>query len=378
MKLLFISRAYPPVTGGIENQNYELSQWLPKIAEVKTIANTRGKLFLPLFIPYALIRALLLFRRYDAVLLGDGVLGIVGWFLKLFHPHTNRNNHTSLSSGENIGVGVYSKPVISIVHGLDLTYRNFLYQKLWVGFFIKKLDRLIAVGNETIKAGVARGIPEEKFVFIPNGVDINKFYKPAERQELEKFLGENLTGKKVILTSGRLAKRKGVAWFISEVMPKLSENILYVVVGDGPDNENIKNAIEKSGLAERVKMLGYVKDADRDLLFNACDLFVQPNIKIEGDMEGFGISVIEAASCKIPVIASRLEGLQDAIKDGRNGFLIEPGNAGAWAAKISELLSDDAFRKDFGEKARQYVVENFSWEKISRQYLEEIQKVLKK
>ena len=69
MKLLFISRAYPPVTGGIENQNYELSQWLPKIAEVKTIANTRGKLFLPLFIPYALIRALLLFRRYDAVLL---------------------------------------------------------------------------------------------------------------------------------------------------------------------------------------------------------------------------------------------------------------------------------------------------------------------
>ena len=378
MKLLFISRAYPPVIGGIENQNYELSQWLPKIAEVKTIANTRGKLFLPLFIPYALIRALLLFRRYDAVLLGDGVLGIVGWFLKLFHPHTNRNNHTSLSSGENIGVGVYSKPVISIVHGLDLTYRNFLYQKLWVGFFIKKLDRLIAVGNETIKAGVARGIPEEKLVFIPNGVDINKFYKPAERQELEKFLGENLTGKKVILTSGRLAKRKGVAWFISEVMPKLSENILYVVVGDGPDNENIKNAIEKSGLAERVKMLGYVKDADRDLLFNACDLFVQPNIKIEGDMEGFGISVIEAASCKIPVIASRLEGLQDAIKDGRNGFLIEPGNAGAWAAKISELLSDDAFRKDFGEKARQYVVENFSWEKISRQYLEEIQKVLKK
>lgn len=356
MKLLFISRAYPPVTGGIENQNYELSVWLPKIAEVKTIANTRGKIFLPLFIPYALIKALFLFHNYDAVLLGDGVLGIIGWKLKLF----------------------YRKPVICIVHGLDLTYKNWLYQKLWVGFFIKKLDKLIAVGNETVRVAVEKGIAREKIVFIPNGVDINKFYKPAERQELEKFLGENLTGKKVILTSGRLAKRKGVAWFISEVMPKLSENMLYVVVGDGPDNENIKNAIEKSGLAERVKMLGYIQDADRNLLFNASDIFVQPNIKIEGDMEGFGISVIEAASCKIPVIASRLEGLQDAIKDGENGFLVESENAGAWVNKINEILSDDTFHREFGAKARNYVIENYSWEKISRQYLEEIGSVISK
>src|SRR4030066_657705 len=155
MKILFISRAYPPTVGGIENQNYELSEWLPKIAEVKTLANARGKLFLPLFIPYAFTKALFLFRRYDAVLLGDGVLGIIGWKLKLF----------------------YKKPVILIVHGLDLTYRNFLYQKLWIGFFLKKMDRLIAVGNETIRAGMERTIPKDKFVFIPNGIDIEKFYK---------------------------------------------------------------------------------------------------------------------------------------------------------------------------------------------------------
>jgi len=356
MKILFISRAFPPVTGGIENQNYELSQWLAKISETKTIANTRGKFFLPLFLPYALIKALFLFRRYDAVLLGDGVLGIIGWKLKLF----------------------YNKPVISIVHGLDLTYRNFIYQKLWVGFFLKKMDRLIAVGNETVRVAIGKGIVPKKIVFIPNGVDIEKFYKSVERRNLEKFLGINLEGKKVLLTSGRLARRKGVAWFVAEVMPHLDKNIFYVVAGDGPDKENIGKAVEKSGLAERVKMLGYVKDVDRDLLFNTCDIFVQPNIRVAGDMEGFGISVIEAASCQIPVIASRLEGLQDAIKDGQNGFLVESGNAGAWVAKISELLSDDAFRKDFGEKARQYVIENYSWDKISRLYLEEIEKVLKK
>ena len=60
MKILFISRAYPPVTGGIENQNYALSVWLPKISDCYTLANTRGKKFLPFFLPYAIVYALLI------------------------------------------------------------------------------------------------------------------------------------------------------------------------------------------------------------------------------------------------------------------------------------------------------------------------------
>jgi glycosyltransferase involved in cell wall biosynthesis len=355
MKILFISRAYPPITGGIENQNYELSVWLSKICTVKIIANTRGKSFLPIFLPYAMIRAFFIFRNYDAMLLGDGVLAIIGWKLKLF----------------------YKKPVISIIHGLDLTYKSWLYQRLWVGFFLKKLDKLIAVGQETVRVGLKKNIPSEKLVFIPNGVDEQKHIGNYSRSELEKFLGENISGKKVLLTSGRLAKRKGVAWFINEVMPGLDKNIIYLVAGNGPDRENIKGAIAKNDLGDRVKILGYIKDADRDLLFNTCDIFVQPNIKVEGDMEGFGISVIEAASCGLPVIASRLEGLQDAIKDSQNGFLVEPYDVQGYINKINELLGNDSFRKEFGKKARRYVVENYSWKKISRKYLEEIERAVR-
>ena len=72
MKILFISRAYPPVLGGIENQNYEIAKALSKIAEVKIIANKKGRIFLPFFAPYALVKALFLFRTYDVLLLGDG------------------------------------------------------------------------------------------------------------------------------------------------------------------------------------------------------------------------------------------------------------------------------------------------------------------
>jgi phosphatidylinositol alpha-1,6-mannosyltransferase len=103
---------------------------------------------------------------------------------------------------------------------------------------------------------------------------------------------------------------------------------------------------------------------------------VQPNIKIEGDMEGFGISVIEAASCCLPVVASRLEGLQDAIKDGENGFLVESENADAFILRINEILADDVSRIQFGKRARNYVMKNYSWDIIARQYLKEIEAII--
>ena len=159
-------------------------------------------------------------------------------------------------------------------------------------------------------------------------------------------------------------------------MPKLDDNILYIVAGDGVDRENIQQAITENNLSARVKMIGYMGNRVRDMLFHTCDLFIQPNIKIAGDMEGFGLSVIEAAFCGIPVIAARLEGLQDAIKDGQDGFLIEPEDVSGYVAKINELLDNDENRKAFGQQARQFVIENFGWEKIAQKYLVEIGKVI--
>ena len=356
MKILFISRAFPPITGGIENQNYELSVWLPKICTVKTIANKRGKLFLPIFLPYALIRVFFLIKNYDAVLLGDGVLSILGWKLKFFSK----------------------KPVICITHGLDLTYKSWLYQKLWVGFFIKKMDGLMAVGNQTISAGIERGIPREKFIFIPNGVDTEKFFEKHTREELEMFLSVKLESKKIILTTGRLAPHKGIDWFCSEVIPRLGDNILYIVAGAGEKRKNIEQIVAEKSIGHRVKILGKVSDNELKLLYNTADLYVKPNIRVEGMMEGFGLVVLEAASCKLPVIASRLEGLQDAIMDGENGFLVESENSGAWVNKINEILTDDDFLHEFGEKARKYVINNFSWEIISKKYLAEIVRIVNK
>lgn len=368
MRILFISRAYPPTVGGIENQNRDLSLWLGKITTVKVVANRHGRKFLPFFGPYALLYALLHLRKFDAIVIGDGVLSFIPWSVKLFSK----------------------KPVIAVIHGLDVNYGSaslgvwyekfliFFYQALWVKTFLPSSDLFIAVGNETVRVLRAKNIPTEKIVFIPNGVDVEKFAGKFRRSDLEKFLGENLQEKKVLMTSGRLAKRKGVAWFIRNVMPKLGPNILYVVAGDGPDRKNITDAIQESGLEKRVRTIGYMGDPVRDMLFHTCDLFIQPNIRIAGDMEGFGLSVIEAAYCGIPVVASNLEGLKDAIQHEQNGFLVETQDTQGYVSIINRLLSDENYRRDFGQKARQYVQSTLSWKIIAQKYLEEIEKIVAK
>lgn len=368
MKILFVSHAYPPTVGGVETQNFELARWLSKIdgVEVEIIANGKGRWFLPFFAPYALLKSLLLLPKNDLVLLGSGMLAINGWFIKLFSR----------------------KPVISVIHGLDINYNSsslgiwyekiliFIYQSLWTKVFLPKLDKFIAVGNETVRVAIEAGIAQDKIVFIPNGVDTERNLVSATREDLDKILNISTNGKKIILTSGRLAKRKGVAWFVRNVMPKLSDEYIYIIAGDGKDKENILKAITEQKLENKVKLLGYVTNEVRNVLWATCDLFIQPNIKIPGDMEGFGISVIEAGACRLPVLASDLEGLKDAIKNGRNGFLVRSEDSQAYVAKIKELFADGNPRETYGQTVRNYVVENYQWNKIAERYLAEITKTL--
>ncbi len=355
LKVLFISRAYPPTIGGIENQNYELSQWLPRVAEVKTIANPYGKKFLPIFFIWALIKSLWIMKDYDVLLLGDGVLAPLAWIIKT----------------------VYHKPVVSIVHGLDITYPLSIYQKLWVKFFLKKMDKLIAVGKETIRQGVQRGLNEKQFVFIPNGIDPQKFQGDYSRNDLSRITHLDLQNKKIILTLGRLAKRKGVSWFIENIVPNLDKNIIYIIAGDGEDKTKILKTIKKNNLQKKVKLFTQLNDEERKILYNTVDLFVQPNITVEGDMEGFGLVVLEATAGGRVVVASALEGLKDAIQDGKNGFLVESANQEKWLKKIEIILADDSFREIFGQRAQKYVTENYHWKKIAQQYKEALEKTVK-
>lgn len=368
IRILFISHSYPPLMGGVENQNYNLARGLSRITPTKIIANDKGKVWLPVFVPLTFVRALFLMISRDACLVGNGVLAPVAATLKLIFP---------------------KKKFFSVVHGLDITYscKKGLMPKIYKAINIpslKKLDKLFMVGNFTIEAAEKIGIPRNKCVFIPNGVYIEDLKKEHSREELSKLFGSDTAGKKVIMRLARFVPHKGTDWFIKNVMPELSENIVMIATGyrvgkntaGDPDNfEDCEKAIKDNCLENRVKLLPTLPQEDLEVLLNTVDMVVSPNVNYPGSSEGFGINAIEAAACERVVLASNLQGLADAIKDGQNGFLVAPENISEWVNKINEVFGKDKdFLASFGRQAGKFVEENYSWEKISRRYLEEMNK----
>lgn len=371
MKILFISHSYPPILGGVESQNYNLAQELSKITPTKIIANGKGKIWLPIFIPLTFIRALFLMINYDACLVGSGVLAPVAAALKFFHP---------------------KKKFFSVIHALDVTFSfkkgflPFVYKIINIPS-IKAMDKLLVVGNFGIEALEKAGVPKHQSVFIPNGVPVENIRKNYTKKDLESLLKKDLQNKKVIFRLGRFVPHKGTAWFIENIMPQLDQDIILVAAGGrvakntagDPDNFiECEKAIRNNHLENRVILIPNIPQNDLEILLNTADLVVAPNIDIPGSSEGFGINAIEAAACERVVVASNFQGLADAIKDDKNGFLVEPGNIEQWVKKIKTIFStEEEFRKEFGKKASQFVIENYSWKKIAKRYLEEIEKLVR-
>lgn len=366
MKVLFLSRAFPPVTGGIENQNAALAEWLPKHAEASTIANHGGKKSLWWFLPYASVRTLLDMRNRDALLLGDGVLAPLGWLVKILSPR---------------------KTVASVVHGLDITFA--LKKGVLASAYrlmnipaLRSLDHVIAVSRATADVARQAGVPASKVTVIPNGVETEAFDKRHSREELDALLEGKSKGKIVIALFGRYVKRKGTEWFLRNVLPRLPENVFFVVAGgrvksgtpgDADTYERCVDAIAGNQTFDRVSLLTNVPGEQMEIIRSAADIVVVPNIPQPGTMEGFGMVTIEAASAGRPVVASDLEGLKDAIMDGENGKLVEPENSDAWLSALEPFIADENARRKLGERAKIYTREHYHWNAISKRYIDTLE-----
>ena len=137
----------------------------------------------------------------------------------------------------------------------------------------------------------------------------------------------------------------------------------YLIVGEGPEDEKIKRLIGAKHLSNRVFLLGKLSDEQRNVVLNASDIFIMPNITVDGDIEGFGIVMLEAGSVGLPVIASNIQGIRDAVIDGQTGYLVEEGNSGDFVARI---VSADLNKASI----RAIVKKTFDWPRIAERYFD--------
>lgn len=353
MRILFIARAYPPTTGGMERFAYDLQAALSNTSEVQLIKWGGRKLYLPVVLPLMFIKASyrLMARPVDVIHVQDGLLAPMGLLLKV----------------------LFNKPLTVVIHGLDITYGNRLYQAV-VPRCLMRADKIFCISQAAAQEVRKRHIPGDKVEVIPLGITDDLFMSKRlqAKKHLSKALTQNLENKILLLTVGRLVKRKGVHWFVSEVLPSLSKSyprVVYIVVGEGEYREAIERAVQKAGLQSRVLLLGRADDRLLKQIYNAADIFIMPNMPVKGDMEGFGRVLLEAALCKLPIVASALEGIKDAITPGQNGVLVHPKDKAQYLKAISQFIKNKDRARKFGAKSRSYTLQRYSWPAVSQQYL---------
>jgi phosphatidylinositol alpha-1,6-mannosyltransferase len=344
-----VTRRFPPSVGGMETLAADVDAALREVADVHLVAlRAKSLANLAWFLPLAFLRTarLVLRRRVGLVVCGDAITwATVAPVVKLFG----------------------SKSAVMVL-GLDLLFPNRFYQR-WIRWALPKAETVIAISSATAAAALERGVDADRMLVIQPLVHSDQA-SPADRaaaraELLRRF---SLDERALILTTlGRLVRRKGVSWFIGNVLPQLGADVTYLVAGEGPMLGEIEASIASAGVAEKVRLLGRVDDDMRRLLLRGADVFVMPNVRVPGDMEGFGMVAGEAACSGALVVASRLEGIREAVVDGKTGMLVQPEAPDGFIDALRMLSTDRemlaSLAGEFQGEARQH----FSGDRMARE-----------
>ena len=260
--------------------------------------------------------------------------------------------------------------------GRDVTLAIGAYQR-FVPRILNALDVVLPISRATGAECLARGAAPERVHVVPCGADLTRFPEVDDRAATRAALLEALRARGaavpedalLLCSVGRHQERKGFHWFVDAVMPRLPANAVYLLAGEGPTTAEIRAATARRGVGERVRLLGQVSEELLATLYRGADLFVMPNIPVPGDIEGFGVVMLEAGLGGLPILAAGLEGIRDVVSEGNNGWLLPSGDAEAFARQVSELGRDPTRLSAMSRSARRYTVETFGWQAVVERQL---------
>jgi len=216
-------------------------------------------------------------------------------------------------------------------------------------------DSVVAVSKQVYNYLLQKGVKKEKLNVIYTGIDTKKFSPETKidlRDELKLSKDTILIGIVAVL---RAAKRHiDLIEAFSKI--KSDKKTALIIVGTGPQEQNIKKFIKNKKL-NNVYMLGHREDIDK--ILPSLDIFVLPS-----QMEALGTAILEAASCGITCIGSKVGGIPETIVDNQTGFLFESQNINDLKNRLETLINNSNLRIKFGKNARKYILENFSVKKM--------------
>jgi phosphatidylinositol alpha-1,6-mannosyltransferase len=254
-------------------------------------------------------------------------------------------------------------PLLVYLHGEELVYTDTSRQLDWMARRILN-DAEAVVVNSSNSRQIALDhwkLPSRKVHVVHPGVDTTQFVPAARDLVVRSKLGWD--DRPVLLTVGRVQRRKGHDSLI-RALPMIRErfpNILYAIVGDGEELSSLHALIDELGVRQQVKFHRELADQRLVECFQQCDLFILPNRRIGGDIEGFGMVLLEAQACGRPVLAGDSGGTAETINAPHTGWTLDCTDVTTLSTAVSDLIGDENRRKEMGTAAREWVRAQFAW-----------------
>lgn len=270
--------------------------------------------------------------------------------------------HVHFASGYGtLGRFVDYHPMLLSVWGSDVfefPYHNSITKKI----LQKNLRAADQIGSTSwvMKEQTEKFItPEKEIAVTPFGVDVDKFSPNNELKIKDKVtigmiksLKEVYGHKYLIEAFAKLVQQ------LREEESQLLHKVNLLLVGDGEQRDVLFDLVATLGISDYVHFTGAAPHNQVPDYLNQIDIFCAPSLS-----ESFGVAVIEASSCEVPVVVSNVGGLPEVVKNGETGYIVEPKNVEQLAEKLYLLVNDQELRLKMGEAGRKFILEDYDWEK---------------
>lgn len=383
MKILILSSEFPPGPGGIGTHAYQLAKNFTMASqkvliltpqdyatdeEIHNFNHTQPftvKRFKPKRSPFS--KALHRIRDFNSC-------------LREFKPDVVLASGSRSIWIAGLLMAFYrSIPWFIVAHGTE--FGQFDGIKAWVTRkCANRASAIICVSDYTRKIVRLSGVEKAPLEVIHNGADDSLFFEldAGEVSRLRKTLG--VDGKFVLLTVGHVSARKGQEVVI-RALPIILEKapqVVYWMAGLPTEREYLQALAKELGVENAIRFLGRVSNEELRGLYNACDLFVMTSRQLaDGDYEGYGIAVIEAALCGKAAVVSDNSGLAEAVDDGQTGLLVKQNDSEAVAEAICRLIEDPQELNTLSKNALSKASKQ-TWSKISAVYLDIFAEIIKR
>ncbi|MFW9989150.1 MAG: glycosyltransferase family 4 protein [Candidatus Odinarchaeota archaeon] len=378
MNILIISHFFPPHIGGVETASYNTAKHLANRGHNVIVLTSKYKKSLPKYqemdgflinrqksyhlpeikyipqsssfgiIPQAIYKLTRIIKKHQIhIIHAEGRLFPITVFTALFNNLIYKRRMFITAQGRlEIGITGFFEKIF------DLIITKPIYQKI---------KQIICVSNSIKNRLLSFGIKSEKLMVIPNGVDISSFNPNKSSQFLDNFVINKQNFKKVIFV-GRLDPQKGVEFLIRAIPYVLNEytNVHFFVLGNGNLELKLKNLVRILKIQSFVTFINMIPLEKMVDFYASADVFCLPSLH-----EGFPLSVAEALSMGLIIVASATEGIPEAIIENKNGFLTKRGNVNSLVKKLLKALTlSDEKVKEIHDRNINLAKNKYSWEII--------------